>query len=81
MEKQVINEQFVRMQKLAGIQEDVESEKGLDQYILDVMNDIDPNLSYKDLAKAVGNILKNEYGSHLYKPFMDELNNVINTEE
>jgi hypothetical protein len=76
-----LSEDFRKMQKLAGIQEEMETEKGLDQHILDLINVVDPNLSYKDLAKAIGKIIKNEYGTHLYKPFMDELNNTLNTED
>jgi len=36
---------------------------------------IDPNLSYVDLAKAVSIILKEDYGTHLYKSFIEELKN------
>jgi len=34
---------------------------------------VDPNLSYKDFALAVAAILKDEYGSHNFKPFMEIL--------
>lgn len=34
---------------------------------------VDPNLSYKDFALAVAAILKDEYGTHNFKPFMEIL--------
>jgi 3-methyladenine DNA glycosylase Tag len=34
---------------------------------------IDDSMSYKDFALAVGKILKDEYGSHNYKGFMEVL--------
>ena len=34
---------------------------------------VDPDLSYKDLAKAVSIVLGDEYGSHNFKPFIKEL--------
>lgn len=34
---------------------------------------IDDSMSYKDFAKAVALELKNQYGSHNYKSFVDEL--------
>lgn len=34
---------------------------------------IDDSMSYKDFALAVGKILKDEYGSHNFGPFMEIL--------
>jgi len=34
-------------------------------------------MSYVDFAHAVANILKSEYGSHLYGKFIDELKSKI----
>ncbi len=34
---------------------------------------IDDSMSYEDFALAVGKILKDEYGSHNYKGFMEVL--------
>ena len=38
---------------------------------------IDDSMSYIDLAQAVAKILKNEYGSHNYEPFMKELRKAL----
>ena len=38
---------------------------------------IDDSMSYVDLAQAVAKILKNEYGSHNYEPFMKELRKAL----
>lgn len=34
---------------------------------------IDDSMSYSDFAQAVATVLKNEYGSHNYEPFIREL--------
>ena len=34
---------------------------------------IDDSMSYKDFAIAVATVLRDEYGQHNYKPFMEEL--------
>lgn len=34
---------------------------------------IDDSMSYVDFAHAVAKVLKNEYGSHNYEPFIKEL--------
>ena len=34
---------------------------------------IDENMSYEDFAVAVGKVLKDEYGTHNFSPFMDAL--------
>ena len=38
---------------------------------------IDDSMSYIDLAQAVAKILKDEYGSHNYEPFMKELRKAL----
>ncbi len=45
----------------------------LETKIMAAINEVDENLSYKDLAKALSNILKNEYGAHNFTPFVEEL--------
>lgn len=44
------------------------------------INKVDNSLSYKDFAMAVGKILKDEYGSHLYSMFVQELNKELKKE-
>ena len=34
---------------------------------------IDDSMSYKDFAAAVAKVLVDDYGTHLYEPFMKEL--------
>jgi hypothetical protein len=42
---------------------------------MQAIDSVDENLSYKDLAVVIANILKNEYGEHLYEKFLTELKN------
>ena len=39
------------------------------------INKIDDSMSYGDFALAVGEILRDEYGRHNFKPFMEVLKN------
>ena len=41
--------------------------------IMKAINLVDESLSYTDLAKAVASVIKEEYGSHNIKPFMEVL--------
>ena len=41
------------------------------------MDKIDPNISYEDFAKAVGKILRDDYGKHNYEKFMKVLHEEI----
>ena len=38
-----------------------------------ILIDIPENTSYKELAIAVANILKEDYGKHNFKPFVEAL--------
>ena len=51
--------------------------------IVDAIDKVDPNLSYKDYAIAVSSVLKVHYGEHNYHSFMDVLhkNLGISTED
>jgi 8-oxo-dGTP pyrophosphatase MutT (NUDIX family) len=61
------------------LKESTKSDK-LSELIMNSINEIDENLSYKDLALAVSKILKDEYGSHNYQPFLDELKSNLEIE-
>ena len=61
----------------AGLENNIDAER-LSILILKAIDQVDENLSYKKLAQAVAIVLKDEYGSHNFKPFMDELNNNLN---
>lgn len=41
--------------------------------ILKAINAVDESLSYKDFAIAVAKVIKDEYGTHNIKPFMEVL--------
>ena len=43
--------------------------KGINKAIIE----IDDSMSYKDFALAVGKILRDDYGKHTFKMFMDVL--------
>ena len=73
MKKDIILEEYKRMQKLAGVLNESEQSDELSKEIDKSMLKIDDNMSYVDFAHAVANILKSEYGSHLYDKFIDEL--------
>ena len=44
----------------------------------DMLKAVPDNYSYKNLAADVANIIKNEYGSHNIKPFIQELSKMLN---
>jgi hypothetical protein len=60
------------MKSIQEINESKESDK-LAKEIMKSIDKIDDSMSYKDLAIAVGKILKDEYGSHNYDGFMQVL--------
>lgn len=45
----------------------------LSKEIVKAITNIDPNLSVKDFAIAVGEVLRENYGPHNYGPFLKEL--------
>lgn len=48
-------------------------------YLIDkAIEEYDPNCSYQDLAKGVSEVLKKEYGSHLFNAFITELKTNLN---
>ena len=77
MKKDIISEEYKRMQKIAGILKESAQSDELSKEIDKSMLKIDDNMSYVDFAHAVANILKSEYGSHLYDKFIDELKSKI----
>lgn len=54
------------------LKESTQSDK-LSSEINRAINRIDDSMSYVDFAHAVAKILKDEYGSHNYEPFIKEL--------
>lgn len=63
---------FVNMLRDEIIIESNYSDK-LSKEINKSINKIDESMSYKDFASAVAKVLKDEYGTHNYKPFVSEL--------
>ena len=49
------------------------TESKLSQDILKAIVSNDPEMSYKDFAKGVAEVLIDEYGTHNYEPFLQEL--------
>ena len=47
----------------------------------DAISSVDESLSYKDFALAVAAILKSEYGSHNFAPFMEVLHGALGMNE
>ena len=77
MKKDIILEEYTRMQTLAGVLNESEQSDELSKEIDKSISKIDDNMSYVDFAHVVANILKSEYGSHLYGKFIDELKSKI----
>ena len=44
-----------------------------------VIDSVDDSLHYEDLAKAIAHIVKDQYGSHLIKPFIDVMKKELET--
>lgn len=64
---------FVDNSHLQKIVNESKESDALVKEINKAMIKIDDSMSYKDFALAVGKILKEEYGSHNYKGFMEVL--------
>lgn len=39
--------------------------------------EVDESLDYRELARAVAKVLADDYGSHLYEPFLSELKKAL----
>ena len=66
-------------QALGGLYQDAELELKEAVYD-DMLKAVPDNYSYKNLASDVANIIKNEYGSHNIKPFIQELSKMLKEE-
>ena len=49
--------------------------------IYKAIDNINPNLNYRDFASAVATVIKNEYGTHNIEPFMKELHSHLGLSE
>jgi hypothetical protein len=65
------------MIKLKSLIKETNQSDKLASEINRAINRIDDSMSYVDLAQAVAKILKDEYGSHNYEPFMKELRKAL----
>lgn len=45
--------------------------------ISSAIESVDESLGYDDLALAIAEVIKGQYGTHLYEPFMDELREAL----
>ena len=60
------------MKTFKEINESTKSEALATEFSM-AIDKIDESMSYKDFAHAVSLVLKEHYGQHNFKPFMDEL--------
>lgn len=67
-----------RFQKLAGI---TPASEQLAELISQSIASVDEHLSYADLARAVAEVLKKDYGIHNYEPFLEVLKSTLNPSE
>lgn len=51
----------------------------LSKLINNAIMSIDPDMSYKDFAKGVAQVLIDEYGTHNYEPFISELKKALDS--
>lgn len=66
------------------IREEMDKSNRLDMLtnsFIESINGVDSSLSYRDLSKVVANILKREYGTHNYEPFIRELRSNLSSLE
>jgi len=71
-----LKNQYLKEANLYESQADLAA-KAIDQAI----SGVDESLGYKDFAKAIATILKNEYGTHNFIPFMEVLHAELSIEE
>ena len=71
-----LKNQYLKEANLYESQADLAA-KAIDQAI----SGVDESLGYKDFAKAIATILKNEYGTHNFDPFMEVLKGELGMEE
>lgn len=74
--RQTIREE-IRKSHIAEVEDDNPKAPSLVSLILAAINQVDDNLSYKDLAEAISVILIEEYGEHNFAPFMEVLHNKL----
>ncbi len=71
-----LKNQYLKEANLYESQADLAA-KAIDQAI----SGVDESLGYKDFAKAIATILKNEYGTHNFDPFMEVLHAELGMKE
>lgn len=52
----------------------------LSQKIKNAISSVDESLNYRDFAQAVAKVLKDDYGSHLFKDFISTLNSSLSND-
>lgn len=61
------------------IKEEIQSQQ-LSSLFKNAINQVDESLSYSEFAKAIAQILKDDYGSHNFGPFMEVLHKELGIE-
>ncbi len=60
-------------EELRNEKEDIKMAKTLANKFNKCIDEVDPDLAYYVFAQAVAKVLKDEYGTHNFKPFIKEL--------
>jgi len=66
------------------INEDSEKQSNSDKLateIKSIISKIDDSMSYKDFAKGIAKVLKDDYGTHNYQPFVKVLISTLRGEK
>ncbi len=74
---QLIREEI---EKSAKNNDDTSKVTSLVPLLINAIDQVDDNLSYKDFAEAIAVILTDEYGSHNFHPFMEVLHGKLGIE-
>ena len=69
-DQQLLEEAY---QKTLTTEEESDNQHRLVDLLITAIDSYNPNLSDKDFATAVASVLKLEYGTHNYMPFIKEL--------
>ncbi len=68
---------WMRKQYITEAGLDSSTSKKLADAMNSAMEEIDSEMSYKDFAVAVADVLKNEYGEHVFDMWMDVLHSEL----
>jgi len=67
----------IQLKSLLTEQSDKEKINQLYTLFVRDIAEVDDNLSYKIFAEVIIKIIRDEYGSHIYKPFLEIITNEL----